>query len=207
MKLCWFHARERFERHSFFTTQNLLFLPQAAAAKSMASSFCMKNIRISISLLGCIALIVSGCANSKSPSVHLEKQLIGNWEAVATQLTFTTEGREAGSRTINVSEGEWESRMSRTAPQMSYLADHRYTSMYVSLVDFEGRPARDTVAQKGTWALRGDTLVISEPNLSLTETRFKVKIDQDRLELSSTMDMDADGQVDDTYWMMQKRRK
>ena len=154
-----------------------------------------------------IFLSLSRCANPKSDKPDLQQALIGDWTGVATQLTFQTEGRSQRSRTITVSEGEWETRMSRTAPQMTYFADHRYVSMYVSLVDFEGRQARDTVRQEGTWQLKGDTLAIKEPMLSVPETTFLLKFSGEEVELSSTMDMDGDGEVDDKYWMLQRKRK
>lgn len=157
-------------------------------------------------VVGCSA-ILSHCASPKSTTVNLEQALIGDWEAVSTQLIIHTEGQTQKSRTINVSEGEWESRMNRTPPQMRYMANHQYTSRYVSLIDNEGRQVHDTVAQSGTWSLQGDTLSIQEPNLSVPSSQFKLKLDQDRLELSSKMDIDGDGMADDEYWMLQRRRK
>ncbi|MEY3443103.1 MAG: hypothetical protein RLZZ519_1384 [Bacteroidota bacterium] len=154
-----------------------------------------------------IFLSLSRCANPKSAKPDLQKALIGDWDGVATQLTFQTEGRSQRSRTITVSEGELEQRMSRTTPQMTYFADHRYVSMYVSLIDFEGRQARDTMRQEGTWELKGDTLTIKEPMLSVPESSYLLKFKDNELELSCTMDMDGDGEVDDKYWMLQRRRK
>ena len=152
-------------------------------------------------------MLLSGCASPKPAKPDLEKALVGDWSGVATQLTFQSEGRTQRSRTINVSEGEWETRMSRTAPQMTYFADHRYVSMYVSLVDFEGRQARDTMRQEGTWQLKGDTLTIKEPMLSVPETTFMLTFKDNEMELAATMDMDGDGEIDDKYWMLQRKRK
>jgi hypothetical protein len=152
-------------------------------------------------------ILLGNCASPKPAKPDFEKALVGDWDGIATQLTFQTEGRTQKSRTISVSEGEWETRMSRTAPKMTYFPDHKYVSMYVSLIDFEGRQARDTVRQEGTWQLNGDTLSIKEPMLSVPETTFLLKFNENELELSATMDMDGDGEVDDRYWMLQRRRK
>lgn len=165
------------------------------------------------SICGGVSLFVvaslTGCAQTPSvPSTNYEQVLIGDWEAVATEIRFTSEAHTPNNdRTINVSEGEWETHFNRTPPRMHYAADHSYQSMYVSLVDFEGRQSSDTISQHGTWLVKGDTLTILEPSLSVPETKFKLKLIQDRLELSATMDMDGDGDVDDSYWLVQKRRK
>jgi hypothetical protein len=174
--------------------------------KAQRSSFYISSVALSgLAWICCLGLL--GCANPKSAENIVEKQLIGDWEAVAAQMTFNTEGGTVSSRSLTVSEGEWESHQNRTPPKMTYFADHRYSSKYVSLVGQEGEQVHDTVAQIGTWALHGDTLIIQEPNLSIATTKFTLKLDGDRLELSSTMDMDMDGAVDDTYWMLQRRRK
>lgn len=149
------------------------------------------------------ALLSTRCSTGNK----LETALVGDWEAVASQLVINTEGRTERSRSIDVSEGEWESRVNRTPPQMTYFQDHRYQSFYISLIDAEGRQVQDTVRQSGTWQLHGDTLLIHEPNLSVPDSRFVLRIDGDKLELSAMMDIDADGDEDDKYWMQQRRRK
>lgn len=154
-----------------------------------------------------IALTWIACGAPKAVAGVQESDFVGEWEAVAIQLTFTTENGGPSSRNVNVSEGEWETHMNRTAPQIKYLADHRYTSWYLSLTDAEGRQTRDSVIQKGTWALKGDTLSLFEPNLSIPNSQFVVSTKGDRMELNSTMDMDMDGQADDKYWLMQRRKK
>lgn len=136
----------------------------------------------------------------------MEKALIGDWEAVATQLVINTEGRTQQSRSIDVSEGEWESKANRTPPQMTYFPDHRYHSQYISLIDQSGRQVTDTIKQDGTWQLSGDTLLIHEPNLSVPDSRFVLTINGEILELTSMMDIDNDGDQDDKYWMRQRRR-
>jgi hypothetical protein len=150
-----------------------------------------------------VLFISSKCTGPSKPD--LEQQLIGEWEGIATQLTIQSEGRTTRSRTISVSEGEWESKMSRTSPRMTYFADHRYESQYVSLVDQEGRQVQDTMRQSGTWVLKGDTLLIKEPQLSVPESEFKLVFKGNEVELSSVMDIDGDGDKDDTYWMLQRR--
>lgn len=156
--------------------------------------------------LAAVPLISSTCSKpGVQASMSLEEALLGDWEGVATEIILHTEGRTERTRTITVSEGEWESRMNRTPPRMTYFADHRYRSMYVSLIDAEGRQVEDTVLQEGTWTLNGDVLFIKEPRLSVPESEFKVVLRGNQLELRSTMDIDGDGDVDDKYWMMQRR--
>lgn len=154
-----------------------------------------------------IALVLGGCSNLPFMQPSLEDQLVGDWEAVACQLNLKTEDGDAKSRIIDVSEGEWESRVNRTPPQMSYYEDHRYTSAYIALIDQSGRQVRDSVKQNGTWRIMGDTLEIREPSLSVPLSYFTMKFEGDRLELNSLMDIDGDGDKDDHYWMLMRRRK
>lgn len=153
-------------------------------------------------LLMAMALLSARCDGGNK----VEKALIGDWEAVATQLVINTEGRTQQSRSIDVSEGEWEKKANRTPPQMTYFPDHRYHSQYISLIDQTGRQVTDTIKQDGTWQLSGDTLLIHEPNLSVPDSKFVLTITDGILELTSMMDIDNDGDQDDKYWMRQRRR-
>jgi hypothetical protein len=153
-----------------------------------------------------VSLLSSQCSNPQPSKPNLEQQLIGNWEGVSTLLTINTEGRTARTRTISVSEGEWETKMNRTVPQMTYHANHSYQSVYVALIDPQGRQVRDTMRQSGTWTLRGDTLHLKEPQLSVPESEFKLTFKGNNLEISSMMDIDGDGEKDDSYWMLQRRK-
>jgi hypothetical protein len=168
----------------------------------------MKSPWVGTVMLSALALTLcsSQCSNPQPSKPNLEQQLIGDWEGISTLLTINTEGRTERTRTISVSEGEWETKMNRTVPRMTYYADHRYQSMYVALIDPQGRQVQDTMRQSGTWTLRGDTLYLKEPQLSVPESEFKLTFKGKDLELSSTMDIDGDGQKDDSYWMLQRRK-
>ena len=156
---------------------------------------------LTVALAAC-ALLSTRCDGGNK----MEQALVGDWEAVATQLVINTEGRTQQSRSIDVSEGEWESKANRTPPQMTYFQDHRYHSQYISLIDQTGRQVTDTIKQDGTWQLHGDTLLIHEPNLSVPDSWFTLKIEGEILELTAMMDIDNDGDQDDKYWMRQRRR-
>src|SRR5688572_17896676 len=89
-----------------------------------------RNMTLGIAKMGLVVLLLTGakCDAPKSAQANLEQQLIGKWEGVSTLLTIESEGRTGKTRTISVGEGEWETRMNRTTPRMTYFADHRYQS-------------------------------------------------------------------------------
>lgn len=154
-----------------------------------------------------VMLLGSKCSNTNTQPPNREPQLIGEWAGVAALITIQSEGGSPQSRTISVSEDEWESKMNRTMPKMTYFADHRYRSWYVSHIDAEGRQVNDTMRQEGTWTLKGDSLFIREPKLSVPESAFKLAFKDNQVELESKMDIDGDGAQDDAYWMLQRRMK
>lgn len=151
-------------------------------------------------------LLLSGMLmNCQSPApqnsittMDLKTTLPGTWETVAFRVNVKSVNNTDSTYLLEVNEGEWEKLLQMRPIQTIYQADNRFYSDYKNLSDSLLRTTR------GMWNVFGDTLMLISPDATY---QYQVVLQADKAEFRARLDWDGDGQEDDEYVGIQKKKQ
>lgn len=153
-----------------------------------------------------IAALLSACTDPAPEPLQenkdLEKQVYGEWYSVALRLTMNSYNNQPGEKKFEVMPGEWEEKMNIRPISTFYKEDGTYNVAHYNFQDSL------IYAPAGRWKIIGDTIILRDtfPVPGLTY-HYKVTINVDELEFRGIEDSDGDGQADDNYFGVQRRKK
>ncbi len=129
---------------------------------------------------------------------ELEKEIVGQWTNVSMKVWVRTYNKSDTSFIVDIREDAWDTKMNIRPIVTTIRADGTYVS--------EFRNSFDSLIYRpeGTWLMDGDTLIMQDHQ---SVYKYKVFIDGDRAEFRSVVDWDRDGQVDDVYFGIQKKKQ
>lgn len=110
-------------------------------------------------------------------------------------IILSLDGRDS-SYSIEVKEGEWESKIGMRPVLTEFFPDHKYRREYHDLNDSL------TQLNRGIWNVFGDTLMLIEPKATY---QYRLKPVDGRLLFQTWLDWDGDGVEDDEYTGIQKK--
>lgn len=151
----------------------------------------------SIGMLACQSKNTVATEN-QTTKADLKTILPGSWEALSFRVQMNTFQNTDSSFILEVKAGEWENKLQMRPIQTEYSADNRYRSYSYNRSDSLIR------TERGIWNVFGDTLMLISPEATY---QYQVIMKSDILEFKSLLDWDGDGQEDDEYIGIQKRRK
>ena len=137
-------------------------------------------------------------AENQTTKTHLNKILPSSWEALSFRVQINTFQNTDSSFVLGVKAGEWEDKLQMRPIQTEYSADNRYRSYSYNRSDSLIR------TERGIWNVFGDTLMLISPEATY---QYQVIVKSEILEFRSLLDWDGDGQEDDEYLGIQKKRK
>jgi hypothetical protein len=120
----------------------------------------------------------------------LETALLGTWETVELDVKYDTYLSGDTSYVEHITEAEWGRKYGVRPPSTRFTPDGKLRRTH-RLRD--GQVANVT---HGIWKAQGDSLLVIEPNITLT---YFPELEGDRLVLTGLIDQDRDGQRDDSY--------
>ncbi|MGF1635560.1 MAG: hypothetical protein ACFCUU_00705 [Cyclobacteriaceae bacterium] len=156
---------------------------------------------ISVVLLCVFSLFNSttGCAQDDASFYEeMEELFIGTWRSTTVKVWVNTFENTDTSFIVYITEDTWMDMMNIEPIETTIFADGTYKSAY------RDNLGRDIYQMKGVWMLNGDSLIMKD---NFDEYRYKVFVDEQRLEMESMVDYDDDGKKDDRFIGTYKRKK
>jgi hypothetical protein len=135
--------------------------------------------------------------DDQNDKLNLKTALSGTWEAVSFRIQVNSLQNTDSSFVLEVKPGEWEKKLQIRPILTTYSTDNRYRSEYRSPADSLLRTDR------GMWNAFGDTLVLISAEATY---QYQVIWRGDTAEFRSFLDWDGDGQEDDEYVGIQKKK-
>ncbi len=129
---------------------------------------------------------------------ELEKEIVGVWINVSMRVWVKTYNKSDTSFIVDIREDAWDTKMNIRPIVTTIRADGTYES--------EFRNSFDSLIYRpqGTWLIDGDTLIMQDHQSTY---KYKIFIDGDQAEFRSVLDWDKDGQVDDVYFGVQRKKQ
>lgn len=151
-------------------------------------------MKITLKFLACfLALILVSCDPGENE--EMEKQMLGEWRSLDLKLEMKTYQNKEGSKTFEVKEGDWETKMN-IRPIVTFYKEN---GIYIS----EHRNLRDSLIFRpaGKWKIFGSVLQLQDtfPELGPLYT-YTLSIKNNIAELRGTEDCDGDEKADDDYF-------
>lgn len=120
----------------------------------------------------------------------LSTAMLGTWEIIEMRVTVPTYLGADSTFSQHITEADW-SRVYGVKPARTvYTNDGKLKRSYF----FKNGQVTDVV--NGLWRIKGDSLQVIEPNITLN---YLPTIEGEKLKLKGLVDYDRDGEVDDRY--------
>jgi hypothetical protein len=162
----------------------------------------MKKDKISIGLFSllCLVALVAFTQTPVPPNGKLAQQLTGEWRN--QYLKIKIRNAKTGSVTIvEADSSNWEARLQIKPIRTHFIQDGTYRSEYRNLQDSVVRKA------SGLWAIKGDTLIMTQTKPSPGVLKLHVQIDKQLATFHGMIDFDGEGKLNDEYFGVQKKFK
>lgn len=148
----------------------------------------------------CFALMLCFAFKNRQQN-PLYKQLIGEWRNVYVKITMPPSKTGGVSVIMEADSSNWEARLKIKPIRTHFKADGSYYSEYPNL--------KDSIVRKvaGTWALKADTLVMTQLTPTKSETRLHIAIANNVATFSGMIDFTGSGKTNDSYLGKQRKFK
>lgn len=116
--------------------------------------------------------------------------LIGTWRNTALTVKMNTFEKKDSTKWLVARKGQWEEVLQIKPIETTYFPDGSFESIYFGLDN------KILGTEKGSWILKGDSLILSSPQYS---NSYKLEVDKNEVRFVAWLDWDQDGQKDDLY--------
>jgi hypothetical protein len=158
----------------------------------------MKNV---LAILMCVTgLIAWHCERGSNTHVNLSSELLGEWRNVSIRVTMNTANNSDSTSVFMADESNWEQKLRMKPIRTFYKEDGTYYSEYRNLSDSLFHKA------SGTWTVHADTLILNQQAPNPEMYKSKVAIKDGLGEFTIQLDWDSDGNEDDLYFGVQRKR-
>ena len=163
----------------------------------------MKKDRIAVLasiILFCCIMSSAFTQSPIPPTGKLAQQLTGEWRNQYLKIKL----RSAKTDSVEVVEADtsnWEAKLQIKPIRTYFIKDGTYHSEYRNLKDSIFRKA------SGLWAIKGDTLVMTQTQPSHSVLKLHVQIDKQWATFHGMIDFDGEGKLNDEYFGVQKKFK
>lgn len=130
-------------------------------------------------------------AKEETAEQRLQESLLGTWEITEMRVKSPTYQGIADSTFIqHIKEADWLQVYGVKPARTTYTEDGKLKR----ILYFRDGSVTDVI--NGLWKVKGDSLLVIEPNITFD---YETEVSGEKLKLKGLIDYDRDGEADDTY--------